>query len=51
MKSKPIKWVSIGGVDASAKQDICMSLIFILVKMKSESFALGKQLFWICLRN
>ena len=47
MKNKPIS----GGVDAAAKQDICMSLIFILAKEEKQSLGLGKQLFWICLRN
>ena len=50
MKNKPIKWVSSGGVDAAAKQNICMILIFILAKRKKQTLGLGKQLFWICLK-
>ena len=51
MKNKPKKCVSSGGVNAAAKQDICMSLIFILIKRKKQSLGLSKQVFWICLRN
>ena len=39
-----------GDVDAAAK-NICMSLIFILEKRKKQSLGLGKQLFWISMKN
>ena len=50
MKNKATKCFSSGGIDAAAK-DICVSLVFILAKRKKQRLGLGKQLFWIWLRN
>ena len=46
MEKKPIKWVSSGCVDAAAKQDICMRLIFISAKRGNRAWAWGN----ICFR-